>query len=332
VGPSVTAAVLCGCVAGLPPPQVGCLPRPGFFTFFKLARTEELFPLSTAGSHGRRVPVQGIIYTTRVGFLDLAHVYNTILLADDASKRVAIALDEGLHTVPLQQFDDSRVWVTLPASAADIDRKAAVDRDRRSTARAIGECVGYQLMAWHEIITWFEYRTTRFWTEKPSSFTYEDIVSNDVGVLVYDRISGELSVASLSGSLRQVLGSLGLVEKSVAAHAIKLEKGHWWGARLYTRRLVDTGTAEGFITPWLVPGLGGDPSVDIAKPLSVPCQEEGTGYSVWISPSMELRRKFEEAMPFVPAEIEARADFPFMVEVVRNLVRSELGEASTGPD
>jgi hypothetical protein len=331
---STIAAALHGCVAALPPPQVGCLPRPGFFTFFELADTSDLFPPETKTlGHDRRPPVKGIIYTARAGFLDLAHVYNTVLLANDASTLIASGLRNGQRTVQLNDFDDSQVSVALLSPSKSVtDEDLVADRDIQGTSRAIGDCVAFQLMAWHEIVTWFGYQTTRFWTEKPSAFTYEDIVSNNVGVQVFDGIPGELSMASMSSSLRLVLNRLGLVDRSVAAQAVRLVKGRWWGPRLYTRRLVDIGTKDGFMTPWLVPGLGGDPAGDVAKPMSAPCNAQRVGYSVRISPSAELRGRIQKSIPFVPDVIDARADFPFLVDVVRIQVESELGESAIRPD
>lgn len=326
------AATLQGCFATLPPPQVGCLPRPGLFTFFKLADSSDLALEPKNRSHDR-FPVKGIVYTTRAGFLDLAHVYNTVLLANDASFLIASGLRNARRTVQLPVFDDSQVSVAFLSSLKKVTNgEFTADRNIPSTSRAIGECVAFQLMAWHEIITWFGYQTTRFWTEKPSAFTYEDIVSNTVGVQVFDEIPGELTMLSLSSSLRRVLNRLGLVDKGKAMHAINLVKGHWWGPRLYTKRSVDIGTKDGFVTPWLVPGLDSDPARDIGMPLSVPCHDQDGSYSVLISPSVKLRGRIQKSVPLVPEIIDTRVDFPFLVDVVRLQVKSELGDSATKPD
>jgi hypothetical protein len=314
--------------------QFGSLPRPGLFTFFKLADTSNLLPRTDAAiTDNRPFPKRGILYTKRAGFLDLAHIYNTVLLADEASGTVASGLRLRQHSIQLRSFDDSDVTITFSSPPID-PGSSSVDTEQgiQTAARFAGECVAYDLWTWHEIITWFGYETTGIWTEKPSAFTYEDTISNLVGVQVFDAISGEPNASKIGIALRGVLSDLGLVDRKLASKAVKSVKGRWWGPKLYIRRMLDIGGKDGLVNPWLVPGTQDDLHDGNAQAFTVPCKRVPGRYSLLITPSRTLLHRIRKAVPSSPAVIDPEAEFPVLVEVVRREVKRELGETATQPD
>jgi hypothetical protein len=315
--------------------QFGSLPRPGLFTFFKLADTSKLLPSPEGGIRDDRpFPKRGIIYTKRAGVVDLAHVFNTVLVANEASKAVATGLRQGQNSIRLPTFDDSAVSIVF-SSPPVVSETAGVDSAQRiqAVSRITGECVAYELGTWHEIITWFGYETTGVWSEKPSAFTYEDIVSHLVGVQVFEAIPGEPDRAKFGSALRRVLANLGLVDKKLAKKAIYSVKGLWWGPQLYTRRLLDIGEKDGVVRPWTVPGAQDDLH-DRNGPLSftVPCAKVPEGYSLLIVPSASILRRIRKSAPGMAAVIHPDRDFPGLVDVIRSEVKKELGDNAIIPN
>jgi len=315
--------------------QIGSLPRPGLFTFFKLADTSKLLPRPDGGIRDDRpFPKRGIIYTKRAGFVDLAHVFNTVLRASDASHAVATALRQDQDFIPLGRFEHSEVSILFSSSPAGSEN-AGVDSEQRiqAVSRITGECVASRLGTWHEIITWFGYKTTGVWSERPSAFTYEDEVSHLVGVQVFEAIPGEPDRAKFGGALRRVLANLGLVDKKLASKAVHSVKGLWWGPWLYTRRMLDIGEKDGLVHPWTVPGAQDDLH-DGNGPVSftVPCTKMSDGYSLRIVPSASILRRIRKSAPGIPAVIDANRDFPVLVNVIRSEVRKELGDNAIRPN
>lgn len=315
--------------------QIGSLPRPGLFTFFKLADTSKLLPRPDGGIRDDRpFPKRGIIYTKRAGFVDLAHVFNTVLRANEASNAVATGLRQDQNSIRLRKFEHSEVSILFSSSPLGSEI-AGLDSEQRiqAVSRITGECVANELGVWHEIITWFGYKTTGIWSEKPSAFTYEDTVSHLVGVQVFEAIPGEPDRAKFGSALRRVLANLGLVDKKLASKAVYSVKGLWWGPWLYTRRMLDIGETDGLVHPWTVPGTQDDLH-DSNGPLSftVPCAKMPVGYTLRIVPSASMLRRIRKSIPGIPAVIDTYRDFPVLVEEIRSEVRKKMGDNAIKPD
>jgi hypothetical protein len=304
--------------------QIGGLPRPGLFAAFSLPDTSNLRPSSSPAADLRPIPKRGILYTKRAGFIDLAHVFNTAVLENDATKTIETALRQDQREIQLLKFDDSRVTLTMQGATLDSEQ------DVQTAARAAGACVLYDLMTWHEIITWFGYKSTYVWSEKPSAFTYEDTVSNLVGVDVFEAIPGEATPLKLATALRGVLDDLGLVDKQAASRAVRSVKGTWWGPMLYTRRMLDIGQNGAPIRPWLVPGTKDDLH-DERGPVAFidPCTRMPGSYSLRIVPSYWTIHRIRRSAPATPRVIDAGRDFDALVEVIRSEMKGQLGADAT---
>ena len=315
--------------------QIGSLPRPGLFTFFKLPDTSGLLPLPDGGIRDDRpFPKRGIIYTKRAGFVDLAHVFNTVLRSNDASHAVATALRHDQNLIQLGKFEGSEVSLLFSSSPVGPEM-AGEDSEQRiqAVSRITGECIASELGTWHEITTWFGYRTIFIWTEKPSAFTYEDLVSHLVGIQVFEAIPGEPDRAKFGSAVRRVLANLGLVDRKLASKAVHSVKGLWWGPNLYTRRMLDIGEQDGLVHPWTVPGAQDDLH-DSNGPISytLPCAKMPDGYSLTIVPSASILRSLRKSAPGIPAVIDTQRDFPVLVNVIRSEVRKEMGDNAIQPN
>ena len=308
--------------------QIGGLPRPGLFTSFSLPDTANLTPSRDPTADRRPFPKRGIVYTRRAGFIDLAHVFNTAVLENEATKTIEVALRENRRVIQLRELDRSRVTLTLEGVIPDSEQGI------RAEARAAGACVLYDLMTWHEIITWFGYKSTYVWPEKPSAFTYEDTVSNLVGVDVFERIPGEATPAKLGAALRDDLNDLGLVDRRLASRAVHSVKGTWWGPWLYTRRMVDIGQNGGPIKPWLVPGTSKDGLHDERGPVAFtdPCTEMPGAYSLRIVPPSWTLHRIRWSAPATPRAIDPSKDFDPLMDVIATQVKQQLGPDATSPN
>jgi len=132
----------------------------------------------------------GLVYTCRGGFIDLAHV------RDNADNTIAIAaaLARGLETgttltVPPQ---GGTIRIRLRPVPADAIRR----HDRMQLAVAGAEWAAFQLSVWHEIATFYGYAALPEWPEKISAFSPEDLYSNQLGV----RIAGAIVLAKQAAS------------------------------------------------------------------------------------------------------------------------------------
>ncbi|MEK6935484.1 MAG: DUF4056 domain-containing protein, partial [Nanoarchaeota archaeon] len=120
---------------------------------------------------------------------------------------------------------------------------------------------------WHEIITWYGYSSVGLFSEKPSSFSWEDLYSDLMGSNIASESlkSKKDFEAEVTSIMRKHLIELDVQEKSVAKSATKTIRGKWFSGMCYPaihmmKRSFDIGLDNGCITPWLVPGICKNPS------------------------------------------------------------------------
>src|SRR3954465_1613183 len=145
-----------GCAESLEAPRdrLGALPFPGATTLYatadpaKLGRHRyERMPRAWGGDEKER----GIIYTTRAGFLDLAHVRIAIDWTRFCTERVRGAMEQGQAELAVPGADNGvfHVGLTYPegwAGLAEAERREAID----AAAPRVGQRVAYLVLTWHE--------------------------------------------------------------------------------------------------------------------------------------------------------------------------------------
>jgi hypothetical protein len=171
----------------------------------------------------------GLVYTCRGGFIDLAHVRdnadNTVAMA----AALARALETGTAvTVPPQ---GATIRIRLRPVPPDAIRR----HDRMQLAVAGAEWAAYQLSVWHEIATFYGYAALPQWPEKISAFSPEDLYSNQLGV----RIAGAIILAKQAASdleydvsmdawIAGTLKRLAAVPPAASRAAMRAVDGLWW--------------------------------------------------------------------------------------------------------
>lgn len=318
----------------LPRDRTGCLPFPGLFTLYAEADPARLgdHHYARGAPSGVAEEERGIFYTAKAGFLDLAHVRNTIDWTRYCVAQFAAALARHDTTLTFNGTNGSLVHVTLsyPDDGIHADDR---HREQFDLALRLGERTAYVLLNWHEAASWFGDHTFLF-DESPSAFTWDDVMSHVIGVRV-----AELALCSdgwtfdraVTFYLDQQVRSLGAVGPSQTRQAVDAVDGTFWAHGRPLRRQTDTGFETGAVTPWLVAGL---PFSDDARPqpFAVPDVLTSTGLKlaercrVQIEPRCAAAERMRAVLPARPEWFDVDHDLP----VILAEMRREMGEPAVG--
>ncbi len=247
-------ALLTGCASrsGIQAPRdrVGALPFPGLFSLYAAVNPSRVAPHQYRAWTARPFESEGdrgIVFTQRAGFLDMAHVR----LAMDWSWYIAqvIQSEADKASVNLKQgemLQDFEVSIAYHDSTMQLRVKAS--EYSRQYAATLATAAAYRLLTWHEVATWYGYRTVPFVSERRSSFTVDDSMSHVVGIdlghqlihltsdrATYDRLAGEL--------LTQKLAELGAADEATTTRMCNAVEGTWWEG--VEARLIDANAGLG---------------------------------------------------------------------------------------
>lgn len=217
------------------------------------------------GTHGYQVHQAeslGILYTCRAGFVDLDHVRDA---ADWTAYLRPRFLDALLHDRGGVHFPGKDRDVVFDVRLAPLD-EADKARWAGPIATELARRHAYLLLTWHEVLTWFGYRTVFLFPEKVSAFSYEDTTSHLVGVE-----AGAAALASdapwnaaVDQALAGQFAALGAVPRDGTWAAFASVEGRWFDPRsawpsnaFVKRRDLDLGFDGQGMRPWLAPGVPG---------------------------------------------------------------------------
>jgi hypothetical protein len=329
-----------GTFNNIPKPRLGCLPYPGAFTLYGVADPERLGHHAYDKQFGASEKSDGIIYTTRGGFIDLAHTRKTIDLCKYVAVRIEVALlndwtalrfkgrEPSVYTIHLNY---PPAWKTLPA-----EKKQAIARE---LSIRIGQRVAMLMVSWHEILTWFGYQAMGVLPEQQSAFTWDDVGSHALGVMVgglalrdTNREWDDAVTAHLSESLRM----LGAVPPDQTSLAVQRVKGLWWRGFEPLKRQFETGLDGRPIEPWLVRDF---PTATKSPPwrYELPRLNDvfGQDYSrlvrIEIKPNVFETGKIRATIPGRPSLIDVDRDLPAIMQHMRQWHITRSGEQSLRP-
>jgi hypothetical protein len=274
--------------------------------------------------------INGLAYSCRGGFIDLAHVRDNADRTAYLVHRLVRVLGSSAVLGLYEEGGPVELVVRLPSTPLDVD-------ERWELALALGQRIAFDLSVWHEIATWYGYESMPGFSERVSAFSPEDLYSNALGARVgvealrsggsYD----QQAAAGIAHALREVWA----VPARQTREALDSVEGRWWDRRrmlpdprAVTRRNLDIADS---IRPWLVPGQGPESCRDDAsEPLLVEIpQRDPSGLA--LEDLVELRIRIDrQRMPDFPADYAERPwvssrDFADLVARVRQGVRSEFG-------
>jgi hypothetical protein len=232
-----------------------------FIKFNQITSLENIGPHHYLGSSKEG---DGIIYTRRGGFIDMAHLRDQ---ADwTAYLYSLINIYKGKDTIeqPIGHEGGEKIlklMVPLNTDSSDIMILAAR--------------IAYDLSIWHEIATGFGESSVPFISERFSSFSVEDAYSNLLGAtLGMKALKSELPYEeAMTQFISNTLDSLGVVKTEAETYAaLEDVRNVWWtrearlpSNKITLQRLVKVYPA---IQPFLVPGwlTGNATSVSLNVP------------------------------------------------------------------
>ena len=292
----------------------------------------------------------GLVYTCRGGFIDLAHVRdnadNTLAL----TSAVARGLERGTTLEIPPQGAAMRVRVR-PISPEAIARYG-----RMQLSTALAEWLAYQLSIWHEIATFYGFTSLAGWPEKLSAFSPEDLYSNELGV----RLAGGIILArgarsdleyglSMDAWLERALRRLDAVPLDDSQQAMRELDGAWWDSQkripdwtLVKRRRFDTGA---FLQPWRLedasPGTKGSVKAledcrDAAPALVLYVRDGFAGalFRDYATVEFDVDDSLVSAgfpLPRPPSRRVTQEDFPQIIAAVRAAALETLGPGADAP-
>lgn len=173
----------------------------------------------------------GIVYTTQGGFIDTAHVRDSM----DMTYWIASQL---------WQHQGSAFRVSLSNELARreiVIRPYQVPSDPQQAFSVVvwtAARVAFDLAAWHEIAQWYGFESVPGFPEGVSAFSPEDLYSNLLGVRLAASLllQGEGSDINHYNSgataiITQALDQLGAVSKQATAQHFDRLDGQWWDSQ-----------------------------------------------------------------------------------------------------
>lgn len=253
----------------------------------------------------------GLVYTSRGGFIDIGHVREAADRAAYASRIACENLLAGRTGFSLRIIEPSIYYVAVSYPA---DWNKMPESRRRELALEasipLGQYIAHKSLIWHEIITGFGFSSTGIFSEKISSFSFEDTYSDAVGIMLggqslrdprpYDNAMTDL--------LHRELISLGVQRPDVARQAVKHIEGRWFTGDWYffvsmKEPNFDIGTGTGFVTPKLVADICPGTPEPCPVPTLEPLKKLGFSATIAIDP-----RIWEEKQIFRTVHMEDSTD------------------------
>lgn len=269
----------------------------------------------------------GMVYTCKGGFIDIAHVREAADRTAYLRKITYKNVIQGKKNFSFHVIEPSKYWVMLsyPKNWDDysFEEKEAIAEE---VSISFGQYLAHTSLIWHEILTWYGFATAGIFPDTISAFSWEDPYSDILGIHLaaqalrdprqqYDEAMTEL--------LFQKLQELEVQPAIVAQKAAKKIKGQWYTGGFYflvdmKRRNLDVGMDDYNITPWLVPGICPD-----TKPLSLPLPgmklicEYGFNFEVEIEPRVLEKNKIYHSINLAGNErIRPQIDFPAIMAFI----------------
>jgi hypothetical protein len=241
-------------------------PRPRLGSYATSTPGTNFLDLSTLGEHkyyDGLFEKNGIVYTCEGGHIDIAHLrigadYTRYLyrrtkqeiLQGDRHFSFKLNVEPSRYYVCLTY---PKHWKTLPEE----DRERIADE----VAMELGRYFTFTMVTWHEVLTFFGYKSMAFVPEFPSAFSWEDTYSNLLGIhlataALQDKERGY--DAAMTALLKAEMESLGIQPAVTARAAAEKMRGVWFEGNIFVTmkvRNMDIGLGDGTVTPMLVPGV-----------------------------------------------------------------------------
>ncbi len=315
----------CG-VGGGPRPRIGYSPTTGGVPFADPARL---------GSHSYGPGVgeaSGIVYTERGGSIDIDHVRGAADIAKrayDLSRSALLKGKKGFSVSPSFEFYSNKIEFKYPENW---DTLSAEEKTSIATevSLQVGRAVGYNSTLYHEMLTWFG---TRFMLmpEFYSAFSWDDVYSNLVGATLAMKAVQDPNQnynRAMTRLLDEEMRTLGAVPRAEAIRVTDSVKGKWFKGGLahpsISRRNVDAGFDDGYVSPALIPGASDAEPIDYAVPALDSLEKYGIEMVYTISSGHGADRKMRK-IAGTKGPLEPGRHFATIMEHVRKEAVEKYG-------
>lgn len=272
--------------------RVGYLPTPTLGTVFR--GPEQL------GQHGYRPNLSeknGLVYTCKAGQIDMGHARKaadwTVFLAAKTYQRI---IKGDVDEFSYRLYEPSRYFVriTYPDNWDDLPQQEK-ERIAYEVSVGVGRYLGFVGVTWHEVITWFGFKSKGFEPEHPSAFTWEETFSNlfgtHVAILALEDDQHTFNEA-MTLAFDTELRKLDAQADRVSRRASESVRGPWFTGDYFfitmKKRNLDLGLDDGYVTPTLIPTVaeceGAEP-----QPFPVPNLEFLSDYGFEVKFEIEPR-------------------------------------------
>jgi hypothetical protein len=243
----------------------------------------------------------GIVYTARGGDIDIGHLRiaadNVYYLNHKVREHLANADTEFTYKL---NTDPSIFYVRIEYPAdfkllSDQQKQVVIDK----VSLELAQYCTWNMVQWHEVLTWFGYKSLGVLPEFASAFSWEDGYSNLLGTIVAARAIGteDPDVSQFNDNMTRELAieiaHLGGTSAEFARDASEKMRGVWYEGNLHTDMLLrnlDMGFADGMVTPTLIPGV-----CPGAKPQRYPAPTPKTAESLGFKVALEIEpHEFEK--------------------------------------
>ncbi len=279
----------------------------------------------------------GMVYTCRGGFIDIAHLRES---ADRTRYLREIAqqhLIQGQPGFSFQIIEPSIYTITIHypehwASLSPDQQKAIAD----SVSIRLGQYLAHTSTVWHEIVTWFGFASVAFLPEHPSSFSWEDTYSDLLGTRLAAQAMEDSQQdfdTALTKLINRQMQELCIQSAAVAELAEHTVKEKWFHNDFYflirmNKRNFDTGDDDGFITPWLIPGICTE-----TEPLSYPVPDLNFASQSGFRFEVEMKPSEKERTPILAiiypdgsgTNLQPESDFPTILQYIEEQAREKYG-------
>ena len=289
----------------------------------------------------------GLVYTCRGGFVDVAHVRDNADMTLFLTTKIVAALP-GPTVVTLEGDGATRRVAIKGVPPEAIERLG-----RWETAAALAEWASFQISIWHEIVTFYGYESFPGFSEKVSAFSPEDLYSNAVGAKLAAGIVTTRRIHTrdewddtLKAWIPVALEHLGAQPVDTSKLVMKALDGRWWDSKkelpdwtLVTKRKMDIGAR---VAPWLYADakLPPDSVIEAAcsnrglvLPLTVPDHLGEVPIAEIATVDFEVKDWAPEAL--IPKGSASRrltnADFPRIVKAISAEMEKTLGPGFDRP-
>lgn len=178
----------------------------------------------------------GLLYTHRGGFIDIAHVRDTADNTFYLFSRIYPKLGQQWRFFYSEELGVRRIQLhgfTPPAAMAQ----------RYTLATWLAGDLAFELAQWHEIAQWYGFESVPGFSEQISAFSPEDLYSNLLGariainVILQGRVESIAAYnAAVDRELQRVLLQLGVATRTETERKFRELDGDWWNSK---RRVPD---------------------------------------------------------------------------------------------